>query len=146
MVGRLSGSPVLHAAAGSVIGGRIAGRSKYVGKEVRKRSMEEKSGIANQQPENIVTLLDENGAEVRFDLLMAFDYEKRRYIALLPLDKVENVGDDEVVLLEVLKEDGGEVYQSIENPILLDEVFDAFCELFDDMLDEEESADGEDGE
>ncbi len=108
--------------------------------------MEEKSGVAKQQPENIVTLLDENGAEVRFDLLMAFDYEKRRYIALLPLDKVENVGDDEVVLLEVLKEDGGEVYQSIENPILLDEVFDAFCELFDDMLDEEESADGEDGE
>lgn len=108
--------------------------------------MEEKSAVSKEQPENIVTLLDESGAEVRFDLLMAFDYEKRRYIALLPLDKVENVGDDEVVLLEVLKENGEEVYQSIESPILLDEVFDAFCELFDNMLDDEESADDEDSD
>ena len=38
---------------------------------------------------SIITLLDEKNQEVEFDLLMTFDYEGKRYIALLPMDKVE---------------------------------------------------------
>lgn len=87
---------------------------------------------------SIVELLDEGGKPVKFDLVMTFDYEGKRYAALLPLDKVENVGDDEVVLLEVVKDGAEERYVSIDNPILLDEVFDAFLELFDEMLDEDD--------
>ncbi|HRX59353.1 MAG TPA: DUF1292 domain-containing protein [Eubacteriales bacterium] len=83
---------------------------------------------------DIVELIDESGNTVRFDLVMTFDYEGKRYAALLPVDEVEGVGDDEVVLLEVVKEAGGEKYVSIENPILLDEVFKEFTELFDEML------------
>ncbi len=100
-----------------------------------------------QEQGNIIQLLDENNQAVSFDLLMTFDYEGRRYAALLPMDKVENVGDDEVVLLEIVKEGGEEAYISIDNPVLLNEVFDVFMELFDEMLDEEddldERADGE---
>ena len=100
-----------------------------------------------QEQGNIIQLLDENNQAVSFDLLMTFDYEGRRYAALLPMDKVENVGDDEVVLLEIVKESGEEAYISIDNPVLLNEVFDVFMELFDEMLDEEddldERADGE---
>ncbi|MDO4573345.1 MAG: DUF1292 domain-containing protein, partial [Clostridia bacterium] len=62
--------------------------------------------MEEQAQGSIITLLEENGAEVRFDLLLAFDYEGRRYIALLPVDPVENVGEDEVVLLEVVRENG----------------------------------------
>lgn len=93
--------------------------------------------------DNIVTLLDEAGKEVRFDLLLAFDYEGKRYVALLPMDEIENVGENEVVLLEVKKADGEEVYETIENPVLLEEVFDAFSELFEDQLDEEEDAEAD---
>ena len=100
-----------------------------------------------QEQGNIIQLLDENNQAVSFDLLMTFDYEGKRYAALLPMDKVENVGDDEVVLLEIVKESGEEAYISIDNPVLLNEVFDVFMELFDEMLDEEddldERADGE---
>lgn len=87
---------------------------------------------------DIVELIDENGNTVRFDLVMTFDYEGKRYAALLPVDKVEGVGDDEVVLLEIVKEKGGENYVSIDNPILLDEVFKEFTELFDEMLEEDD--------
>ena len=94
--------------------------------------------------ENIVTLVDDEGNEVDFDLLMAFDYEKKRYIALLPMEQVEGVGEDEVILLEVVKENGEETYVPIENPVLLNEVFETFIELFEEQLDEEEAADEED--
>ena len=91
--------------------------------------------------DTIITLLDENGAEVRFDLLLSFDYEEKRYIALLPLDAVENVGEDEVVLLEVINENGEENYRSIDSPILLDEVFQEFTELFEDLISENDDGD-----
>ena len=93
-----------------------------------------------EEQNTIVELIDENGSTVRFDLVMTFDYEGKRYAALLPVDEVEGVGEDEVVLLEVVKDKSGENYVSIDNPILLDEVFNEFIELFDEM------ADGEDGE
>lgn len=92
-----------------------------------------------EEQNQIITLIDdETGKEVQFDLIMGFDYEGKRYIALLPIDEVEGVGDDEVVLLEVVKEKGNEIYKPIENPILLDEVFNEFMELFDEMDDAEE--------
>ncbi len=86
----------------------------------------------------IVTLLDENGKEVQFDLVMTFDYEGKRYAALLPMDDVDGVADDEVVLLEIVRGGGDETYQAIENPVMLDEVFNEFIELFDETFDDEE--------
>lgn len=89
---------------------------------------------------NIVELIDEEGNTVRFDLLMTFDYEGKRYASLLPVDEVDGVGEDEVVLLEIVKNGTAEDYVPIENPVLLEEVFDAFTELFEEeigKLDEE---------
>lgn len=96
-----------------------------------------------EEQSTVVELVDENGAVVRFDLVMTFDYEGKRYAALLPIDDVEGVGDDEVVLLEVVKDKNGENYVSIDNPILLDEVFNEFVELFDEMADGEDDEDAE---
>ena len=96
-----------------------------------------------EEQNTIVELIDENGNTVRFDLVMTFDYEGKRYAALLPVEEVEGVGEDEVVLLEVVKDKGVENYVSIENPILLDEVFNEFIELFDEMADGDDSEDEE---
>ncbi len=84
--------------------------------------------------DTIITLLDEQEKSVRFDLLMTFDYEGKRYAAMLPVDPVEGVGEDEVVLLEIVRGKEGELYQPIQNPILLDEVFDEFQELFEEEI------------
>lgn len=88
-----------------------------------------------EEQNTIIELIDESGNTVKFDLVMTFDYEGKRYAALLPVDEVENVGDDEVVLLEVVKDKNGENFVSIDNPVLLDEVFNEFIELFDEMAD-----------
>ena len=86
-----------------------------------------------EDKDRIVTLTDEdNGQEVDFDLLMTFSYEGKQYVALQPLTEVEGVGEDEVILLEVVNRGTeNEAYKTIENEILLDEVFKEFQELFD---------------
>ena len=94
-----------------------------------------------EEQNTVIELIDESGNTVKFDLVMTFDYEGKRFAALLPIDNVENVDDDEVVLLEVLKDKGGENFVTIENPVLLDEVFNEFIELFDEMADGDEEED-----
>jgi uncharacterized protein YrzB (UPF0473 family) len=96
-----------------------------------------------EEQSTIIELIDESGNNVKFDLVMTFDYEGKRYAALLPVDSVEGVGDDEVVLLEVVKDKGGENFVSIDNPVLLDEVFNEFIELFDEMADGDDEDEGE---
>ena len=96
-----------------------------------------------EEQSTIIELVDESGNNVKFDLVMTFDYEGKRYAALLPVDNVEGVGDDEVVLLEVVKDKSGENFVSIDNPVLLDEVFNEFIELFDEMADEDDEEDDE---
>jgi uncharacterized protein YrzB (UPF0473 family) len=93
----------------------------------------------NMEEQNtLVTLIDEQGNEVEFDLVATFDYEKKRYAALIPIDEVENVNEDEVVILEVVKDSDGERYLPIENDILLDEVFNEFLEILDEMAEGDE--------
>jgi uncharacterized protein YrzB (UPF0473 family) len=96
-----------------------------------------------EEQNTVIELIDESGNTVKFDLVMTFDYEGKRYAALLPIDNIENVGDDEVVMLEVVKDKSGENFVTIDNPILLDEVFNEFIELFDEMADGDEGEDEE---
>jgi len=91
-----------------------------------------------EEQNTLVTLIDEEGNEVEFDLVATFDYEKKRYAALLPMDDVEGVGEDEVVILEIVKTPDGEIYRPIENEVLLDEVFNEFLEILDEMADGDE--------
>jgi len=87
---------------------------------------------------SVVSLIDENGLEAEFDVLMAFDYEGKRYVALLPMDSVEGIEEDEVLMLEIVRENGEETYRGIENPVLLDEVFEEFIDLFEEQFDEDD--------
>jgi len=96
-----------------------------------------------EEQSTIIELVDESGNNVKFDLVMTFDYEGKRYAALLPVDNVEGVGDDEVVLLEVVKDKNGENFVSIDNPVMLDEVFNEFIELFDEMADKDDEEEDE---
>ena len=91
-----------------------------------------------EENNSIVTLVDESGKESDFDLIATFDYEGKRYAAMLPMEKVEGVSDDEVLILEIVQGKDGEVFRPIENDILLDEVFNEFLEILDDMADDED--------
>jgi len=84
----------------------------------------------NMQPDNIVELIDEDGKEVRFEHLMSLEHKGRNYICLVPLDDMEDVGEDELVILRIETDaDGNDAYVSIDDDEELDDVFEAYLDL-----------------
>lgn len=87
-----------------------------------------------------VALLDEDGKETRFEHILTFLYEGNRYVALCPIqDEDCSMEEDEaeVVMLQVVSENGEDTYRSIDSEVLLNEVFDAFLELMEEIEEEE---------
>ena len=79
--------------------------------------------------ENVVTLTDEDGIEVDFEILDIVPYEGSEYAVLLPVDDESDVVD--AVILEVLPsgvDDEEDMLQCVEDPAVLDSVFGLFME------------------
>lgn len=89
--------------------------------------------------DNVVTLVDEDGKEVNFEMLDRVNYEGNDYIVLLPIEEMEKGEDEEaeVVILRIEDRDGEEVYVGIEDDEELENVF----ELFQQHLEENEDYD-----
>lgn len=86
-----------------------------------------------------VVLLDENGKEERFLHVLTFLHEGVRYVALEPEDaQGDSDAEAEVILLKVENVNGEDTYVSIDNEVLLDEVFDEFLTLMDEIEEDEE--------
>lgn len=73
-----------------------------------------------------ITLTDDEGNDVHFELIDEFEYENNDYAVMLPYEE----SDDEVVILRILhseNEDDDE-YVSIDDEELLNKVFEKFIE------------------
>ncbi len=96
--------------------------------------------IIDQIGEDVV-LLDEDGKENTFEHILTFMYEGKKYVALSPIADEESAMDDdeaEVVLFQITSENGEDTYVSIDNEVLLDEVFAEFLDLMDEINEEED--------
>lgn len=92
----------------------------------------------NMQPDDVVELIDEDGKEVRFEHLMTLEHKGSNYICLVPLDPMEDVGEDELVILKIeTDEDGNDTYVSVDDDEELDDVFEAYLEIAEADEDEE---------
>lgn len=78
----------------------------------------------NEPQEEYITLIDDNGEEVSFELLDIVEYKECSFGVLLPFDEE----DDGVVILELIPTDDPEYddFVSIEDDALLNEVFEEF--------------------
>lgn len=80
--------------------------------------------------ENIITLLDDDGNEVECEVIDMFEFENKEYVVLLPVD------EEDPYILRVDKDDeGNEVFAVIED----DEEFDKVAEAYDELLEEDEN-------
>lgn len=85
---------------------------------------------------SILSLTDEEGNEVEFELVDCVDYKGSEYLILLPADE-ENAS--EVIILEVeAHADGTENYLTVEDEETLAAVFTVFRERFADFFTFEE--------
>ena len=92
--------------------------------------MEDKE-LLQEEEANIVTFIDEDGAELSFEYMDCIEYQGKEYLALLPTEEDNN----EVVILEVEPVDeDNENYITVEDEATLNAVNAIFKENFKDIL------------
>ena len=81
-----------------------------------------------EDDENYITLTDDDGNEVSFEVIGEVEYQERYFAVLLPFDE----DDDGVVILEIMPSDdeNGE-FLSVDDDKLLYEVFEKFKSEYD---------------
>ena len=93
-----------------------------------------------EMEDNIIELTDENGETTQFEYLATIEHEDKLYVALMLLEgAADEASEDEgeVLILEIAKDENGEdVYVSVEDDAVSQQVFNKFLA----MLDEEEDA------
>ena len=88
--------------------------------------------VAMEEQEGIITLTNENGEEVEYQLIDSITYENAEYVVLLPVDEE----DCEVVILAVEADDDEmENYVFVDDEEILEGVYAIFKERFADELD-----------
>ncbi len=80
--------------------------------------------------ENIVPLIDEDGNEVKFEIIADTEYEGATYIALIP---VEEDSEEYFILKAVTSEDDPDNLEDLVE-IEDDNEFQAVADIFDEML------------
>ena len=93
--------------------------------------MENENILEQEEEVSILTLTDENGADVNFEYLDCIEYQGKEYLVLLPADEEAT----EVVILEVEPVDEEtENYLSVGDEDILNAVYAIFKERYADIL------------
>ncbi len=80
------------------------------------------------EPDEVVTLLDEEGVEHDFTLIEVIEVDGSEYAILLPADE----DDNEAIILKLAKDvEGNDLLVDIENDDEWDKVADAYKEMVD---------------
>lgn len=84
----------------------------------------------NMMPEDIIELVDEDGNEVSFEHLMTLEHDGKAYICLAPVEPMEDVAEDELVIMRIeTDEEGNDYYATVDNEDELDAVFEKYLEI-----------------
>lgn len=91
--------------------------------------------MSEEYGNNIVSVLDDEGTEHQFELLDAIETDEGRYVALLPIytEAEAAIEDDgELVILEVVNDNGDDLLVPIED----DDMFETIAAAFEERLSE----------
>jgi uncharacterized protein YrzB (UPF0473 family) len=92
----------------------------------------ENKDLLQEEETSIITMTDENGADVDFEYLDCIEYEGKEYLVLIPAEEDSN----EIVILEVEPVDEElENYLAVESEDILNAVYEIFKERYKDVLD-----------
>ena len=109
--------------------------------------MQEEQHMIQLDDDSIITLTDDEGNEVDFLLLDVVEYNEKDYLVLLPLDEAEAEDDqDDVLILEAVRNGEEETYVGIEDAEVLNAVFELFSEQLEADAEAAGLSDDEDDE
>ena len=84
-----------------------------------------------------ITVTDEEGTEYELEHLDTLEHEGETYMAFASTDN-EKDDEVEVIIFHVVEEDGEEVFESLDDEALLEEIYNMFMDRFAEEDDEEE--------
>ena len=91
----------------------------------------ENENLIPEEEVSILTLTDENGADIDFEYLDCIEYQGKEYLVLMPVEEESN----EIVILEVEPVDEeNENYLAVTDEAVLDAVYAIFKERYADIL------------
>jgi uncharacterized protein YrzB (UPF0473 family) len=89
---------------------------------------------------NVLELIDENGTVTRFEHLLTLDYDGSEYIVITPLEPIDGIEEDAVVILRLEQdENGDDIFVPIEDEEELHEVYEAFVQFVEEAEDDVEN-------
>ena len=94
----------------------------------------------NMMSDELYTLTDEDGNELKFELIGKAELKGTQYFAFVPADGDDDGEFCEYTILKAVIEDGEEILVSIDD----DDEFDDAADYFDDLFSEEIDYDGDD--
>jgi uncharacterized protein YrzB (UPF0473 family) len=109
-------------------------------REERYTPMNDENKTQNEEElNNIITLTDEDGKEIDFEVIGDAEIDGTVYYAMTPVGAQDNnQGIIEYVLLKLIEdEEGEEVFVTVDD----EDEFDKVADFFDDMFDSEEDYD-----
>ena len=77
--------------------------------------------------DSYVTLVDEDGNEVEFEHIDTVEYNGVTYLAFIPAE-ISIEEDAEVVIMQIVEENGEELLEAVEDDEIADAVFDIVME------------------
>lgn len=94
----------------------------------------------DEELDNVITLNDENGEEVKFEFLDMIELDSEEYAVLLPIEESEKEDSEDPGELVILKvedtdSDDEESYVSVDDEETLNKVFEIFKDKFKDEFD-----------
>ena len=91
----------------------------------------ENENLIPEEEVSILTLTDENGADIDFEYLDCIEYLGKEYLVLMPVEDESN----EIVILEVEPVDEeNENYLAVSDEAVLEAVYAIFKERYADIL------------
>ena len=80
--------------------------------------------------EDIITLTSEDGEQIDFYHEATIEYEGQWFVFLYPVEAMSEIGEDEIVIFKLVKNDDGEdALEPIEDEELLDKVYEEYVKL-----------------
>jgi uncharacterized protein YrzB (UPF0473 family) len=89
---------------------------------------------------DLLTLTDEEGIEMEFQILDQIDTEEGHFLALLPVEEADDEDENGAyyILKEEIDENGESMLAEVEDGALLDRLAEIFQAHFDEMYGEDD--------
>jgi putative Holliday junction resolvase len=108
-------------------------------------AVNEITGGADMDMDNIVELVDEDGQSVEFEHLQTIEYRGQPYVLLTAVEPSDDLGEDEVLILRIeTDESGEEMYSSVDDEEIEEAVFQIYVDMVEDEDDLDEGAEEDD--